>query len=369
MILNYLLNEFTDYAEHQEIWMDEQLKKAVNAMVEDVAITYPEILHDKDQLMIDLMIHFNSSINRQELHIREKNLILDEIRGGHFDMFNVVKKAGKTFNRYYHLKFSDDEVGYLTLYFCRSLEKAQNFQEAKVMVVCNTGRGASRFLATRIMNNFPEIHIIALKSVVDLKDDRELLDRVDMIISTVPLTNVDKPFIVVSPLLRDDELKAIKEAVWIGTQPHGKILNLQLNDSVDALVQKYVDYNDALEFSEKLNKSISASVLTAAPAKDYGENYAKLTVITIDFYLDLYGKGLSVQRTKALSGLLSHVIMSFSRWSEGQFIKAADADQMQKRYPELYEKCLKYIEKVSNEFHIFIDPIEAIAVLRYVVIL
>ena len=117
-----------------------------------------------------------------------------------------------------------DEIGYLTLYIKRSFEKAQTIEESRVMVVCNSGRSASKLLSTRLLNNLPNLHIVSISSLFELQSNTEFLEHVDFIISTVPLPGIKKPYVVVSPFLQKQEINQVKELIWLHSTGKHKVI-------------------------------------------------------------------------------------------------------------------------------------------------
>jgi mannitol/fructose-specific phosphotransferase system IIA component (Ntr-type) len=84
----------------------------------------------------------------------------------------------------------------------------------------------SKLLCYKLTNEIPEIEIVKVGSVKDLQDSN-LTQKVDLIISTVPLSGIKIPFVTVSPLLRQEDQKLIKEALKLGKGENAWISNSQ----------------------------------------------------------------------------------------------------------------------------------------------
>lgn len=369
--LKFILTRCTDYAEdHDELETTDQLKRAVEAMLQKAVSLRPELTRDLDNLKIDILKHLKCSHDRSKLKLPNTNPLLKQIKMRYLEIFNLALESSKELEKVYPLRLDEDEIGFLTLYFCRSLEKAQQIQEASVMVVCNTGRGASKLLSTRIMNNFPEVHIVAMSSYIDLEKKPEMLDNVDLVISTIPLPDIDKPYVIVSPFLTEMELSKVREAIWIGRQSHGPIQENGLNEMVNSLIHQYVDYKDALEFSKKLDSLIHSQDKSVVYIENEEESelYAEISIEVFNMMTQLSPKGWSVKQCSQVSGLLAHVLMSVPRWLKGNFIQSLDFDQMKKEHPKQYQIIMEFIHTMEKKLEIFIDPVEAIAILRYLTI-
>jgi mannitol/fructose-specific phosphotransferase system IIA component (Ntr-type) len=77
-----------------------------------------------------------------------------------------------------------------------------------------------------LTNEIPEIEIVKVGSVKDLQDSN-LTQKIDFIISTVPLSGLKIPLVTVSPLLRQEDQKLIKEALKLGKGENAGISNTQ----------------------------------------------------------------------------------------------------------------------------------------------
>ena len=367
-LLYHALCSYTDFNEDVEKPNEnDKFSLAVRALIDSIIDIYPELKEEKDNLFFDLIRHIKTQINRQNLKLNEENPLLNQIRARYPEVFQEIKNKGiSEFNRYYKVKFNDDEIGYLTLYFCRSLEKIRQIREAKVLVVCNTGRGASKLLVTRIMNNCPEIHVVAMASSFNLEKDSEILKNIDLIISTIALPEIDKPYVIVSPILQDFELVKIREAVYLGKQNYTKIVDNELNYTVDSLVKQYVNYDNVEEVSQKLNKIIDDNKIYTYESYMYsGEIYAQICIETFALIQKVYPNGLAKENVVTMSGLMAHIFMSLDRWRCGNFIEATDVKKLKKEHKRKYEEIEIYLKKVGEILNIYIDPIEIIAILRY----
>ena len=83
---------------------------------------------------------------------------------------------------------SDDEAAYLAMHFGAVLEQNAMFRlRLRVVVACPLGMGSSRFLASRLGNEFPSLQVEGCCSVRELNAADLRRRKIDFIISTVPL--------------------------------------------------------------------------------------------------------------------------------------------------------------------------------------
>ena len=138
----------------------------------------------------DLIGHIKPMINRLQNNITVNNKLLSNIKTEYGDLFNKVKNISKNIEKEsnFRISISDDEVGFLTLYFARYFEEIHT--QKSVIIMCASGIGTSKLLFTKVKKFFPDLNILAVLSVNEYKKNANLYSEADLIISTI---NVDVP--------------------------------------------------------------------------------------------------------------------------------------------------------------------------------
>ena len=101
--------------------------------------------------------------------------------------------------------FPDDEIAFIVLHFGSALVMREEANSIKALIVCPTGIGTSKMLASRIKKEIIEIDSVEIKSIKDIQQDANLKSY-DVIISTVRLPFIDMDYILVSPLLSEENI-------------------------------------------------------------------------------------------------------------------------------------------------------------------
>jgi mannitol operon transcriptional antiterminator len=163
---------------------------------------------EKDSsLMHGLLTHMEPAIFRIKKNMKIRNPLLDEIKRNYAELFAVIQEAvNKVFS---YLDVPEEEIGYLVMHFGASLERSnQKGEDYRALIVCSSGIGSSKILATRIEKEIPEITHSKNISLFDI----EKIPRgdYDIIISTIPLPLNNNKFILVSPLLTKEDIQKIK---------------------------------------------------------------------------------------------------------------------------------------------------------------
>lgn len=164
----------------------------------------------EDRLLREgLIAHVEPVIKRLKAGKGIRNPLLQQIRKDYAELFTAVKEAvsGMTM-----LNVPDEEAGFLVMHFGASSERLRQLQrEVRAIVVCTSGIGSSRLLATRLAKEFPQIRIVERASWFEAaripKEDYEL------IISTVDLPLEEGRYLKISPLLTQEESTRLRHFV------------------------------------------------------------------------------------------------------------------------------------------------------------
>ncbi|WP_434643809.1 BglG family transcription antiterminator [Thermoanaerobacterium thermosaccharolyticum] len=165
------------------------------------------ILND-EIVMEGLLMHIRPMLDRLDYDIQISNPVIGDIIAEYPDILNICKAA--VLMATYDLKLKTipmDEIGYLALYYQLALERS--IVKRRILVVCQSGYGTSQLLSTRIRRAFPDWEIVDILSVSMLKERN--MDDIDFIVSTVPIDIKEKPYILVSTFLNDQDIQNISK--------------------------------------------------------------------------------------------------------------------------------------------------------------
>ncbi|WP_231846952.1 BglG family transcription antiterminator [Oceanobacillus iheyensis] len=164
-----------------------------------------DVTHN-NRFLNDLTTHLKPAVYRLKQQMNINNPMIDEIKKDYIELFEVVDKAIQ--HVFPNLAFPDEEIGYIVLHFAATFLQTDSQSNLKVLVICSSGIGTSKMLASKLKNTFPEISIANHQSLFDL--DKETLAGYDVIVSTVALEDIDRSYVLISPLLTDEEARKIK---------------------------------------------------------------------------------------------------------------------------------------------------------------
>ncbi|TES47028.1 BglG family transcription antiterminator [Halalkalibacterium halodurans] len=181
-----------------------QLGVRVKALIHEVEKSLHVQFQDPS-LFQGLVAHLKPALYRIREKMKIYNPLLEKIKQDYEELFHVVQvKGNKVFEP---ITIPEEEAGFLVMHFGSALERLKRKRTLKVLVVCSSGIGSSKFLASRIEKEFPEITSIEQASFFELGEKN--LHDYDLFLSTIPL-HTDVKHFVVQPFLPPHEVKQIR---------------------------------------------------------------------------------------------------------------------------------------------------------------
>ena len=168
---------------------------------------------DKNQsLLAGLVNHLAPSISRLKMHMDIRNPLLNEIQQHYPELMSLTRKCVGEFESEIGETLPDAEIAYIAMHLGAALSDSEKFVHAvhRVIVACPTGMGTSRLLASRLRATFPTLKIIDEVPILDINSDYIASRDFEFIISTVPIPRAERPVLVVSAALIEEDKKRIE---------------------------------------------------------------------------------------------------------------------------------------------------------------
>ena len=182
--------------------------KMVKSLIQDVSTQLHIDLTNDFSLYQGLLAHMEPSLYRIKQQMGLFNPLKEEIKQKYPFLFLAVKNSvEKLFTDMDSIP--DDEIAFIVLHFGSALVMREEKLSIHALVVCPTGIGTSKMLASRIKKEIIGIDHIDIKSIKEVQDQTNLKDY-DLIISTVKLPFLSSGYLLVSPLLTEENILAIK---------------------------------------------------------------------------------------------------------------------------------------------------------------
>ncbi|KYD11258.1 BglG family transcription antiterminator [Heyndrickxia sporothermodurans] len=184
------------------------LGQLIKNIIQSVSTQLHIDLTNDFSLFQGLLAHMLPSLFRMKQNMSLYNPLTEEIKKKYPVLFLAVKNSvEKEFKEF--VTFPDEEIAYIVLHFGSALVLKEEQLPIKALVICPTGIGTSKMLASRIKKEITEIDSVEIKSIKDVQKQKSL-NQFDVILSTVRLPFMNNEYILVNPLLSKEDIKTIR---------------------------------------------------------------------------------------------------------------------------------------------------------------
>ncbi|MDO6451249.1 BglG family transcription antiterminator [Oceanobacillus profundus] len=192
-----------------DMYPDEDIVFSANQLIRSVSkqINVPQM--NNKQLLNDLVAHLKPAIYRLKQGMTIKNPLIREIKQDYDELFHMITAAVR--DTFPNMEFPDDEIGYLVLHFAAALLNNEKAVDLQALVICSSGIGTSKMLATKLVQRIPEIKHVENASIFDL--NKLNVEAYDVIVSTIPLKEFDHDYLLISPMLTQNEIHQVKKEI------------------------------------------------------------------------------------------------------------------------------------------------------------
>jgi transcriptional antiterminator len=191
-----------------------------------------------EELLSNLYVHLLSTIKRLKVGTPIINPYKNNILHNYHEAFNNAVTIAQFFSKKYDISFNDDEIAYIAMHIEAYYERVRTSNnQLNVAIVCSTGLGSAQLLAARVRHKLPELNIVGIWSVNELR--KQNLSNIQVILSTLNLEIPNKKVFIVSPLLDDQAEKEIQK--YISGRKRAKRNILELIDHRLIFINPKVD--------------------------------------------------------------------------------------------------------------------------------
>lgn len=227
-------------------------RRFVEAISEEIGVN----LNGDYDFFESLSNHLESVLSKASV-IYPENPIIEEVLDDNPEILDAVKKKLTILHQYTSREITDVEIGYVAVHICAALERKKNKEIAfHVIVACHAGIGTSQLLLEKLKKhfNFQIVDIISSHEAANISKN-----KADFIISTVKLENCQLDYVVVSPLLNDEDY--IRVGNKIDTVRNSRHLPSRVNDkerTAKGLLEKLqpIIYNSVPDIAPELMRKI-----------------------------------------------------------------------------------------------------------------
>lgn len=188
----------------------------VNYILRYINQQYNYNLLDDAQLHADLLTHIKTMITRVRYQIMIPNPLLDNIKQHYPMAWDMTLAAVSSWGKYTPYAISENEIGFLVLHIGVGLERHYNIgyqRQPQVLLVCDTSNAMVRMIEAILQRKYPQLEIAATLSQREYEQRQEVAE--DFVISTVRISEKDKPVVTIAPFPTDYQLDKIGKLVLV----------------------------------------------------------------------------------------------------------------------------------------------------------
>lgn len=188
----------------------------VNYILRYINQQYNYNLLDDAQLHADLLTHIKTMITRVRYQIMIPNPLLDNIKQHYPMAWDMTLAAVSSWGKYTPYAISENEIGFLVLHIGVGLERHYNIgyqRQPQVLLVCDTSNAMVRMIEAILQRKYPQLEIAATLSQREYEQRQEVAE--DFVISTVRISEKDKPVATIAPFPTDYQLDQIGKLVLV----------------------------------------------------------------------------------------------------------------------------------------------------------
>lgn len=188
----------------------------VNYILHYINTHYNYNLLNDAQLHADLLTHIRTMITRVRYQIMIPNPLLDNIKQHYPMAWDMTLAAVSGWSKYTPWAISENEMGFLVLHIGVGLERHYNIgyqRQPQVLLVCDAGNAMVRMIEAVLQRKYPQLQMTETITLRDY-EQRENISE-DFVVSTVRITEKDKPVVVMSPFPTEYQLEQIGKLVLV----------------------------------------------------------------------------------------------------------------------------------------------------------
>ncbi|WP_282926344.1 BglG family transcription antiterminator [Helcococcus kunzii] len=167
---------------------------------------------DNIDLYFSLSTHLAILSYRIKYGFNLKNPIINDIKN-HPLSFQIATIGSRIINNKYHVKISEDEIGYIALHIMAAMENPNKSNKKNILVICGSGKSSAMIMKSQLENQFKnQIDKIETTDLHNIKDIN--LEEFDFIVSSLNIILDTKiPIIYADIIFKDKDVKSISSAI------------------------------------------------------------------------------------------------------------------------------------------------------------
>ena len=170
-----------------------------------------------EEFIVGLLTHLWPTFVRLRNGMIITNPLLAQIKETYPGIFERSRRVGRMITERYGFEVQEEEIGFLAMHFGAACVRLENNRESKrrvdIGIVCASGIGISRLMHSklkRFLKDSAELVTFGKEDLTPLQ-----LKKIDFLISSINLDEIDADVVRVSPLLLENDLERIEAKVRV----------------------------------------------------------------------------------------------------------------------------------------------------------
>ncbi|UTH12001.1 BglG family transcription antiterminator [Macrococcoides canis] len=198
---------------------DESISQIVNDFI--IAMKNEAMIDFQDDIILinGLTTHLKTTFFNLSNNLEINNPLIYEIKTRYPFIYSSVVNSYRNLSDL--VKLPESELGYIALHFQAAYERLKINNQKNIIIVCHLGIGISQMLKIKLEQKYSNIKVLGVIGLNDLPLYLEN-NEIDLIITTVEITECDIDYVKVSPLLDDDDERILNRYFDQGTVSSGR---------------------------------------------------------------------------------------------------------------------------------------------------
>lgn len=212
-------------------------------------------IDEKGKFISDLYSHIRGTYYRLIYSIPNKNPIIAQIKEKYPDIYSFTKNAVSSLEDYSGISLTEDEIGYIAIYFGGNIKKTMPLRKRKkVVLVCASGIGTGNLMIMQLKNEFPDLEILGPYSESEYKEIEQTLINVNLVLSTISIDTSSRfQFILIDSFLNEPKINEIANVLNINLP---KCEKRHYIDGLLDIIERYSNILDEKELRSQLGTYI-----------------------------------------------------------------------------------------------------------------
>ena len=198
-----------------EVRNEGEITAIVNVIVDVAARRLHPFLRVDPLLVRGLTLHLTPVLERLRFGLPVTNPLAEEVRAMYPEVCEVATECSRAVERVTGVRLPADEVVFLAMHLGAAIERLRARPRRRVLVVCSEGIATAWLLVSRLRSVFPFVDVVDVMSVYELHNRGIRRLMADAIISTIDLPSASIPVLVVSPMLKPEDIARVSAALGI----------------------------------------------------------------------------------------------------------------------------------------------------------